>query len=54
MAQVAPRPWVRPGAVNMPAPLHDLPDHAEKWLPKFSLDLNILAEEHIKIGRAHV
>ena len=31
----------------MVAPLHDLPDHAEKWLPKFSPDMNIQAEEHI-------
>ena len=31
----------------MAAPLHDLPDNPGKWLPKFSPDLNIQAEEHI-------
>ena len=41
------RPWATPGAVNMAAPLHDLPDNPGKWLPKFSPDLNIPAEEHI-------
>ena len=44
---MAQRPWAGPGAVNMPAPLHDLPDNPRKWLPKFSPDLNIQAEEHI-------
>ena len=40
-------PWTRPGAVNMPAPLHDLPDAPEKWLPKFNPDDGTQAEEHI-------
>ena len=44
---MAQRPWTRPAAVNMAAPLHDLPDHPEKWLPNFSLDTGIQAEEHI-------
>ena len=40
-------PWTRPGAVNMPAPLHDLPDAPEKWLPKFNPDDGTQSEEHI-------
>ena len=40
-------PWPRPGAVNMPAPLHALPDAPEKWLPKFNPDEGTQAEEHI-------
>ena len=44
---MAQRPWNNPGVVEMAAPLHDLPDHPGKWLPKFSLDLGIQAEEHI-------
>jgi len=40
-------PWTRPGAVNMPAPLHGLPDALEKWLPKFNPDDGTQAEEHI-------
>ena len=40
-------PWTRPGAVNMPGPLHDLPDAPEKWLPKFNPDNGTQAEEHI-------
>ena len=40
-------PWTRPGAVNMPAPLHPLPDAPEKWLPKFNPDDGTQAEEHI-------
>ena len=44
---MAQRPWATPGAVNMAAPLHDLLDNPGKWLPKFSPDLNIQAEEHI-------
>ena len=40
-------PWTRPGAVNMPAPLHALPDAPKKWLPKFNPDNGIQAEEHI-------
>jgi hypothetical protein len=40
-------PWTRPGAVNMPAPLHALPDAPEKWLPKFNPDDGTQAEEHI-------
>ena len=47
MAQAAKRPWTILGVVNMAAPLHDLPDHPEKWLPKFSPDLGIQAQEHI-------
>ena len=44
---MAQRPWTNPGAIEMPAPLHDFPDHPKKWLPKFSPDLGIQAEEHI-------
>lgn len=40
-------PWTKPGAVNMPAPLHALPDAPEKWLPKFNPDDGIQEEEHI-------
>ena len=40
-------PWTRPSAVNMPAPLHALPDAPEKWLPKFNPDDGTQAEEHI-------
>jgi len=40
-------PWTRSGAVNMPAPLHALPDAPEKWLPKFNPDDGTQAEEHI-------
>src|SRR3984885_9792290 len=40
-------PWTRPGAVNMPAPLHPLPDAPEKWIPKFNPDDGNQAEEHI-------
>ena len=40
-------PWTRPGAVNMPAPLHALPDALEKWLPKFNPDDGTQAKEHI-------
>lgn len=40
-------PWTRPGAVNMPAPLHALPDAPEKWLPKFNPDDGTQAEENI-------
>jgi len=39
--------WTRPDVVNMPAPLHALPDALEKWLPKFNLDDGMQAEEHI-------
>ena len=31
----------------MPAPLHPLPTHLEKWMPKFNLDAGIQADEHI-------
>ena len=44
MAQPAQRPWTKPGAVNMVAPLHDLPDHPEKWLPYFSPDSGVSTE----------
>ena len=40
-------PWSSPGAVNVPAPLHQLPDSPEKWLPKFNPDTGTPAEEHI-------
>jgi len=29
----------------MPAPLHPLPKHPEKWLPKFNPDYGLLVEE---------
>ena len=38
VAIIMANPWTRPGAVNMPAPLHDLPYATEKWLPKFNPD----------------
>lgn len=40
-------PWTRPGAVNMPAPLHAFPDAPEKWLSKFNPDDGTQVEEHI-------
>jgi len=40
-------PWTKPGAVNMPAPLHALPEAPEKCLPKFNPDEGTQNEEHI-------
>ena len=31
------RPWSNLQAIQMPAPLHPLPQHPEIWLPKFNL-----------------
>ena len=47
VASIMADPWTTLGAVNMPAPLHDLPDAPEKWLPKFNPDNGTQAEEHI-------
>ena len=47
MAQNPPRPWTNLGAVRMAGPLHKLPAHPEKWLPKFNPGNGLLAEEHI-------
>ena len=44
---MAQNPWNSPGVVNMPAPLHPLPDSPEKRLLKFNLDVGTQAEEHI-------
>ena len=44
---MAQRPWINLGAVRMAGPLHPLPTHLEKWLPKFNLDDCLPAEEHI-------
>jgi len=41
------RPWANPGVVQMVAPIHDLPKHPEKWLPKFNPDDGLPAEEHL-------
>lgn len=42
-----PRPWANSGAVNIPAPLSQLPSHPEKWIPKFNADNGLSAKEHI-------
>ena len=47
MAHNPPRPWTNPRAVRMVGPLHQLPAHLEKWLPKFNPNNGLLAEEHI-------
>ena len=41
------RPWANPGAVRMAGPLSHLPNHPQKWLPKFNPDNGLLAKEHI-------
>lgn len=44
---MAQNPWNNPGVVTMPAPLHPLPAHPEKWLLKFNPDVGIQADDHI-------
>lgn len=42
-----PRPWPNPGVVRMTTPLSQLPNHLERWLPKFNPNNGRLAEDHI-------
>ena len=44
---MASRLWSNPGVIQMKAPLHPLPKHPERWLPKFNIDDGLLAEEHL-------
>jgi len=44
---MAQRTWKNIGVVQMEGPLHLLPSHPEKWLPKFNPDDGLLTEEHI-------
>jgi len=41
------RPWNNLGAVHMTPPLHLLPKHPKKWLPKFNHDDGLPAKEHL-------
>ena len=43
---MANQPWINPGVVLFANP-HPLPNHTEKWLPKYNLDDGLLAKEHI-------
>ena len=43
---MANRPWTNLGAVLIANP-NPLPDHPEKWLPKYNLDDGLPGEEHI-------
>jgi len=44
MAQI---PWNNPGVVQMIPPLHPLPIHPKRWLPKFNPDDGLTTEEHL-------
>lgn len=44
---MASRPWSNLGAVQMPTPLHPLPKHPERWLPKFNRDDGLPTEENL-------
>jgi len=44
---MAQRQWTNLGAVKMARPLHPLPTHPLKWLPKFNLSDGLVVEEHI-------
>ena len=41
------RPWAHPGAIQMVVPLHPLPKHAERWLPKFNPYDGLSTKEHL-------
>ena len=43
---MANQPWMNPGVVLIANP-NPLPDHLEKWLPKYNLDDGLPDEEHI-------
>lgn len=45
--KIANKPWNNPGAIQMTPPLHPLPKHSERWLPKFNPDDGLPAEEHL-------
>ena len=40
--------WRERKPVNLAAPLHDLPKHPERVLPKFNLGKGVSAEDHLK------
>jgi hypothetical protein len=42
------RPWLDQYVVAIPKTQHPLPNHTEKWLPKFDPDSKQSAEDHIK------
>ena len=41
------KPWDNHGVVQMAPPLHDLPKHPKRWLPKCNTYDGLLAEEHL-------
>ena len=42
------RPWLDQDVVAILGAQHPLPNHLEKWLPKFDPDSKQIAEDHIK------
>lgn len=40
-------PWANPRVVQIPTPLHGLPKHLDRWLPKFNRDDGLPAKEHL-------
>jgi len=44
---MAQRPWTNLGAFQMAIPLHPLPAHPEKWLPRFNPNDGLPTKEHI-------
>ena len=41
------KPWNNPRTIAMKLPLHPLPKHIERWIPKFNLDDGLATEEHL-------
>jgi len=44
---MAQRPWNKHGVVQITPPLHPLPKHPQRWLPKFNPNDGLPAEENI-------
>jgi hypothetical protein len=42
------QPWLARDALALPGPLHHLPKHMEKLLPKYDLETSGSPEDHIK------
>lgn len=46
--QVQPLSWMAQSPLDLLGPLHDMPRHPEKHLPKFDLEKGTLVEDHIR------
>jgi len=40
-------PWTTLGSLNITPPLHNIPKHPERWLPKYNAKDGLPTEEHI-------